>query len=103
MIGNILELRRLQRNLKLTARELRELQDSKLRLMVEHAYRNVPYYRTLFNDAGLSPADIRSLDDLPRIPMSTREALQSEAIDRRVDTAAGIFAITRKGDQWVIR
>jgi phenylacetate-CoA ligase len=85
LIGNILELHKLRRNLKLPARELHALQESKLRLLVEHAYCNVPYYRSLFDDAGLSPADIRSLDDLPLIPVSTRESLQSEAIDRRVD------------------
>lgn len=56
-----------------------------MRLLLEHAYRKVPYYRSLLNDAGLSPADIQSLDDLPLVPVSTREHLQSEAIDRRVD------------------
>jgi phenylacetate-CoA ligase len=78
-------LRKLRRNLELPAGELRTLQESKLRLLVEHAYRKVPYYRSLFDDAGLSPADIRSLDDLPRIPVSTREALQSEEVGRRAD------------------
>ena len=78
-------MRKLRSNLVLTASELRALQDSKLRLLVEHAYRKVPYYRSLFNDAGLSPANIQSLDDLPRVPVSTREDLQSEAINRRVD------------------
>jgi phenylacetate-CoA ligase len=85
LIRNALELRKLQRNLKLSASELRALQESKLRLLVEHAYRNVPYYHSLFDDAGLRPGDIQSLDDLPLIPVSTREALQSEASDRRVD------------------
>lgn len=87
LIRNILELRKLQRNLERSAGELRALQESKLCVLVEHAYRNVPYYRSLFNEAGLSPENIQSLDDLPRIPVSTREALQSEPLDRRMDLA----------------
>ena len=87
LIRNILDLRKLQRNLERSAGELRALQESKLRMLVEHAYRNVPYYRSLFNEAGLSPENIQSLDDLPRIPVSTREALQSEPLDRRMDQA----------------
>jgi phenylacetate-CoA ligase len=61
------------------------MQESRLCELVQHAYHNVPYYHSLFNDVGLSPGDIRSLADLPRIPVSTREALQSEAMNRRMD------------------
>ncbi len=61
------------------------MQESKLRLLVEHAYRKVPYYRTLLDDAGMKPGDIQTLKDLPRIPITTREALQQESTERRVD------------------
>jgi phenylacetate-CoA ligase len=75
----------LRKNLGLSAGELQAKQETKLRLLVGHAYRKVPYYRTLFDDADMKPGDIQSLHDLPRIPITTREALQFESTERRVD------------------
>ena len=48
------------------------MQESKLRLLVEHAYHKVPYYRTLFKDAGLSPGDIRRVDSIPNDGLKNR-------------------------------
>ena len=51
---------------------LREHQEERLRIVIRHAYATVPYYRDLMDDAGLRPDDIRSLDDLPRLPILPR-------------------------------
>jgi phenylacetate-CoA ligase len=51
-------------------------QTRRLRALVRHASRRVPYYRRLFEQAGLRPDDIRSLDDLSRIPITSRADLQ---------------------------
>jgi phenylacetate-CoA ligase len=56
--------------------ELLDFQTRRLRALVRHAARRVPYYRRLFRQAGLDPAGIRSLDDLPRIPITSRADLQ---------------------------
>ncbi len=40
----------------------------KLKAILDHAFTNVPFYRQRFRDAGLAPDDIRSFDDLRRIP-----------------------------------
>jgi phenylacetate-CoA ligase len=53
-------------------------QEQLLRRIIEHAYSFVPYYRDLFNSAGLKPGDIQRLSDLNHIPILTREILRSQ-------------------------
>jgi phenylacetate-CoA ligase len=60
-----------------TREELAAFQSRRLRALVRHAARNVPYYRRLFQQAGLRPEDIRSPGDLHRIPVTSRQDLQS--------------------------
>ena len=62
-------------------RTLRRLQEKRLRYVVAHAARHVPYYRTLFDAHGLDPASIRSLDDLQRIPVTTKSDLLAAGSD----------------------
>jgi phenylacetate-CoA ligase len=56
--------------------ELRSLQLEGLKWTVRHAYENSPFYRQRFQKAGLAPDDIRSLDDLARLPFTTADDLQ---------------------------
>lgn len=51
-------------------------QNRRLRILVRHCHDRVPYYRRLFQGAGLTPEDIRGLDDLPKIPTTSRADLQ---------------------------
>ena len=46
---------------------------SKLRKLVLHAYRHVPYYRDRMRELGIAPDDIRALDDLPKLPFLTKD------------------------------
>jgi phenylacetate-CoA ligase len=41
-----------------------------------HAYKNVPYYRKLFDREGLKPDDIQTIDDLSKIPITSKKDLQ---------------------------
>lgn len=65
---------------------LASLQARKLRALVEHAYRNVPFYRRRFDEAGLRPDDIRTPADLVRLPYVTRQDLASRPVE---DVTAG--------------
>lgn len=56
--------------------EVKELQDEKLRRLVRHAYRNVPYYRSRMQELGLRPEDIRGQDDLHKLPMLTKDEVR---------------------------
>lgn len=53
------------------------LQLSELRRLLEHATKHVPYYRDRFRELGLEPADIRTEQDILRIPLLTREQAQA--------------------------
>ena len=48
--------------------ELRELQSERLVKIVKYTYDNVEFYRKRMDDAGVRPEDIRSIDDISRLP-----------------------------------
>ena len=56
---------------------LRALQLSKLQALVARVNATVAPYKTAFAKAGVSPGDIRSLDDLRRLPFTTKEDLRN--------------------------
>jgi phenylacetate-CoA ligase len=46
--------------------------------MVRHAARTVPYYQQLFRELQLNPADIRSAEDLDRLPLIDRAVVRED-------------------------
>lgn len=58
--------------------ELRELQGERLRETVERAYENVEFYRELLDEAGVSPDDIQSIDDISKLPFTKKEHFRDE-------------------------
>ena len=61
--------------------KIQEIQERKLRHMVRQAYNNVPFYKRLFDEAGISPANVNTLDDLKKIPVTTKSDLQQFATE----------------------
>ncbi|MHA1354654.1 MAG: phenylacetate--CoA ligase family protein [Candidatus Heimdallarchaeota archaeon] len=59
--------------------KLNEYQNTKLQLLIQHAYENVPYYRKLFKTENLVPSDIKSKDDLHKIPPLKKEHIREFA------------------------
>jgi phenylacetate-CoA ligase len=76
LAGASLETARLLRQQWLPADRLRALQWVRLRSMVRHAERRCPFHRERFRAAGFSAEDLRTWDDLARIPITTRDDLQ---------------------------
>jgi phenylacetate-CoA ligase len=70
----------------LTADALADLQLARLQWSVRHAYENVEAYRAKFDAAGVSPDDIRALEDLRRFPFTTKD-------DLRQNYPFGMFAV----------
>jgi phenylacetate-CoA ligase len=56
--------------------DLQEYQDMRLRRIINHAFENVPYYRELFRSLNLRPSDIRSTDDLEKLPVLTKSDIR---------------------------
>jgi phenylacetate-CoA ligase len=50
---------------------------ARLRPVLRHAVDHVRYYRQLFGRAGLAPESIRSLDDLARLPLTSKQELRA--------------------------
>ena len=48
--------------------EMKKLQDKRLVAQVKHVYENVKYYRDLMDEKGVKPEDIKSTDDLHKLP-----------------------------------
>lgn len=57
--------------------ELAAIQLEGLKWTVNHAYLGSDFYRRRFDEAGVSPNDIKSLDDLKRLPFVTADDLQN--------------------------
>jgi phenylacetate-CoA ligase len=58
--------------------DLEKLQLQGLQWTVSHAYQNSSYYREKFDFAGVEPGQIRSLDDLRRLPLTTADDLRTD-------------------------
>jgi phenylacetate-CoA ligase len=58
---------------KFSAAEIEAHQDENLRALIRYAYENVPYYRQRWQALRITPADIRSRADLPKLPILTKE------------------------------
>lgn len=66
-----------QKELETMSRDqLADLQLKKLKETVARCYHNVPYYQKIFKEQGILPEDIRSLDDLKKLPMTKKAALR---------------------------
>lgn len=66
--------------------ELRRVQSERLIETVERIYFNVPYYRHKMQEAGLGPEKIHSIDDLRKLPFTTKQ-------DLRDNYPFGLFAV----------
>ena len=56
--------------------EIKAIQDEKLVKQVQHVWDNVPYYRKKMEEKGLTPADIKSVDDLYKLPFLSKADLR---------------------------
>ena len=59
-----------------TLNEMRALQSFRLSQTVRRVYERVPLYRKRMDEAGVSPADIRSVDDLHKLPFTYKQDLR---------------------------
>ena len=69
--------------------EISGLQLERLTASLKHAYENVAHYKATFDDAGVTPADLTSLDDLAKFPFTVKD-------DLRQNYPFGMFAVPRE-------
>ena len=56
--------------------EMRELQGRRLHKIVDYVYHNVPFYRHKLQEMDIEPDDIQSIDDIVRLPFTTKQDLR---------------------------
>lgn len=56
--------------------QIKQLQSEKLRKQVKHVYENVPYYKKLMDEKGVTPEDIKGIEDLHKLPFLTKSDLR---------------------------
>ncbi len=66
--------------------ELEQLQLERLEATLNRVYRHVPFYRKRFDDIGFDPDELRSIEDLRRLPFTTKA-------DLRENHPYGLFAV----------
>lgn len=66
--------------------EIKALQSFRLSNMVRRAYNNVPMYKSKLDEAGVKPDDIKSIDDLKKLPFTYKQ-------DLRDNYPFGLFAV----------
>lgn len=60
---------------------IRKFQNEKLKELVSYLHLNSPFYKDLFGRHNINPAGISSLEDITRIPLTTKEDLQQRNLD----------------------
>jgi len=68
--------------------DLRSLQEDRLKSITRYVYDHSPFYRQRFNEAGVTPDDIKSLSDLPKLPFTRK-------IDLRNTYPTGMFSLPK--------
>lgn len=79
-----MDLLRSRRNLFLDREELSRLQFKRFRRLLSFAYLNVPFYNRKLRRAGLKPDDVRSIEDVKKIPLTTKKELRETSLTELV-------------------
>lgn len=82
----------------MSLQEKKDLQLERLKHIVEYCYNNVAFYRDRFDSIGLKPKDIKTLDDIKKIPFTEKKDLRDNypygLLARPIDEMVRIHAST---------
>lgn len=89
--------RALERSQWESPERLQALQLERLRRLLSLAQAHVPYYRELFKAQGFAAADLRSLDDLRRLPLLTKAQIRAQTERFKSEQARGLARFNTGG------
>lgn len=75
-LRQVYHLMELRRNQWLKSSEIQEIQRKRLRAIIEYAYHNIEFYHEKLKAVGVKPDDIRTLNDLPKLPTTTKSEVR---------------------------
>ncbi len=67
----------LEKSQRWTSEEIQEFQNRKLQRLIEYVYEYVVYYRRVMDKYGIKPKDIKTSDDLIKLPVLTKEQFRN--------------------------
>lgn len=97
-----------------------EERDKRLQRIIHHCYSSVPYYKRVFDEGGIDPSSIKTIDDLKRLPILNKDTVKqnigdflSTQFDSRLTkvhptggtTGAGLRFVTtndEEAEQWAV-
>ncbi len=109
LLSSVASLPMIARHPAASAESIARFRDRRARELVAHAYARVPYYRRLFDAAGLRPRHVRSAADLRHVPVTSKADLRglpaSDLVASGVDPASLVTHTTggSSGEPFVIR
>lgn len=75
------QLKFLEKSQWWSSQKLEEFQNKKLRELIKHSYNHVPYYHNTFKSLNLIPSDIKTIDDLNKLPIITKDEIKENRND----------------------
>ncbi|MBQ7191654.1 MAG: phenylacetate--CoA ligase family protein [Paludibacteraceae bacterium] len=81
------KLRFLMKSCYWSREQLDAFQNERLRLLVEHIFRSVPFYQDYAREHNLQASDIQTKADLYKLPVVSKEIMRAEGIERFTSTA----------------
>jgi phenylacetate-CoA ligase len=76
----------LQKSQWWTKEQLISFQEERLRKLISHSVSSVPYYRDLFIKYNLRTEDIKTIEDLKKVPILTKDIIRKEGLERFIST-----------------
>lgn len=83
-------LKELEETEKYSLQELQEYQNEKLKRIIKIAHENIPFYRKVFIERKLTPRDIRTVEDLQKLPTIDKQKVRENFSDFRNRKFKGI-------------
>ncbi|UCH32580.1 MAG: phenylacetate--CoA ligase family protein, partial [Candidatus Bathyarchaeota archaeon] len=70
--------------------ELKKLQNRKLRALLKYAYQNIRFYHEKLEKAGVKPEEIKIVEDLTKIPYTTKSEVKANFPDKMVASSVDL-------------
>ncbi len=79
-INTLRLLRQVRKSQWLKPSQLEDLQAKKLRSIIKYAYENTEFYHRKFRSVNIRPEDIKTVNDLKKIPITTKTELREDSL-----------------------
>jgi phenylacetate-CoA ligase len=88
-------LEELEKTQWLSADELRKRQWDKLKILIDYAYKNAPFYKDRWDKSGIQPDRVNSFEDFSKLPILTKEEFRQNIDDIFVQNRGVKFSLVK--------